>query len=233
MVHIILTSYNRAPLLRRGLDGLMNQTCPDWMCTVADDNSDKFDIKELRKEYPDKRFIWEENNTTALDRKTKTRYSVLINRFLDGNPPGGIVGYMCDNVEYKPTLVENVLEWFDKNPLFFSGFVLHERDMYDFDLKTQKGKASDAGHWDILPPGDLDLVTLLNQTCIMDHSQVFHRLPVAVRWSEDIEHVKYGDQVFFQSLMLMHGAIHCINKTEPLTIEHLLEWKKIYLPEEK
>jgi hypothetical protein len=92
--------------------------------------------------------------------------------------------------------------------------------MWTKDGRDRLGKASDFDHWDITPPVTMPIVKPFG---MLDHSQVFHRLPIAARWEEDRAAVKCGDGLFFQQLVNEHGAIMPIKTGEVLSMEHLFK----------
>jgi glycosyltransferase involved in cell wall biosynthesis len=219
-MRVILTSYNRPALLQRTLASLKAQTAPDWKCYLQDDNSNRETMKVIRDACEaDPRFIVGKHKTSDRERETTTRYSVLINEILP-TLEEGIVGYLCDNVEYDPELVERVLAWFAQRPDHYAGYVLHARDVWSTDGTQRLGAASDFGHWNILPPlqGPVEA-----PAGWLDHSQVFHRLPCAVAWNESRDVLTRGDGDFFTRLVAAHGPIFPIDGEHILTTEHLLE----------
>jgi hypothetical protein len=158
-------------------------------------------------------------DTTDEQRQETTRYSVLINdarRWI--NTP--LIGFMCDNVEYDPDMITVVNDWFDNRPLSFAGYILHERDMWTTDGKQRLGKAEIADHWNYTPPHANGSIT--QPAGVLDHSQVFHRWPMACRWSEDIQDVRRGDAVYFNDLVARHGPIDPIATHQVLSREHLV-----------
>lgn len=218
MLNIILTSYNRPALLRRTLDSLYCQTSQDFRVYLQDDGSNK-QTRRVIDEYKDAFALTICNHAPSIDdRAGTTRYSVLINEILP-TLTAGVVGYLCDNVEYHPYLVEVVLAWFERNPNRFSGYVTHRRDVFSADGRQRVGAAGDFGHWDELPPvpGPIH-----SPDGLLDHSQVFHRLPIDLRWSEDPTHKARGDGEFFTRLAAEYGPIYQIHQTR-MTTEHLLE----------
>lgn len=218
MMHIILTSYNRPALLRRALQSLIDQTCKDWVCYLQDDGSGG-EVAAVIRSFRDPRIIVREHATTETERQTSTRYSVLINEIMP-TLREGVVGYLCDNVEYHPKLVEKVSEWF-ANTKHFAGYVYHMRDVYSANGLMRRGMASDFGHWDLLPPIP-DEGPVHAPAGMLDHSQVFHRLPCGVLWNESPAVKACGDGDFFTRLAEAHGPILSISNIV-LTLEHLLE----------
>ena len=201
----------------RALASLLIQSDKNWTCFIQDDNS--VDTLGLLREIDDPRFIIRLHNTNATERINSTRYSVLINEILPALQ-SGIVGYLCDNVEYHPELVKTVNTWFEHNPDKFSGYVYHLRDVYSVDGKELRGMASDFGHWNQLPPGTGPVSAPAG---LLDHSQVFHRLPVALRWNESPAIKTHGDGDFFTRLAGEYGPIYPVDQANVLTLEHLLE----------
>jgi glycosyltransferase involved in cell wall biosynthesis len=218
MLNIILTSYNRPILVERALNSLFQQSNPNWECWIQDDDSNQETLEVLEFfALNEPRIHLVEHET--LDR-SGTRYSILINEVLP-NLKEGIVGYLCDNVQYGPELVESVLQFFKMHPYKFAGYVQHRRDVYKDDGSERVGSAGDFGHWDILPPVAGPIWT---PDGWLDHSQVFHRLPSSVRWNESPEVKARGDGDFFSRLVLANGPIYPIGE-QVLTYEHLLESK--------
>lgn len=222
-ITIILTSYNRPRLLRRTLESLLGQNDPDWHCILIDDGSNSKTHDVIMALTRDARFDVELRNTRQQQREETTRFSVLLNDRLE-NLRDGIVGYLCDNVEYDTALVGAVRQFFDVHPAIFAGYVPHRRDAWLADGRDGIGRLGDAdefGHWKMTPPQLLRQLGLGQVDGRLDHSQVFHRLPTSVRWSEGPEYRHHADGLFFERLVQAHGPIHRIT-TEPLTHEHLL-----------
>ena len=220
MITILLTSYNRPRLIRRTLAALLAQTNPNWRCILLDDNSNLATLKKIAT-FKDERIQLVQHKTTPGERATTVRYSALINSVLP-TLTEGIVGYLCDNVEYGPQLVETVEQFFAENPGIFAGYVLHQRDVWTDDGLSRLGTASQYGHWDYTPPNELPMIAPLG---LLDHSQVFHRLPVELAWPEDPQYVASGDGSFFTELVGAYGPIYPMRPGLPLTFEHLLESK--------
>lgn len=218
MLNILMTSYNRPLFVAKALASIQAQTSPDWTCIILDDNSNAATLRAIQPFLKDSRFVLTEHNTTEADRKAKTRYAALINSVLP-NLSDGLVCYMCDNVEYKPDLVKTVLDWFWRNPNAFSGYVIQERDVWIDGVR--RGPADAFGHWPVLPP-QLQVYSGAEVAGMIDHSQVFHRLPAKVKWEEDISTLRNGDAVFFTRLIDAHGSIYPMT-TEVMTIEHLIK----------
>lgn len=220
ILSILLTSYNRPALVRRTLESLIRQTCDRWRCYVLDDDSN-METWGVYQEFEDPRIEIIAHDTAEEVRRTTTRYSVLINEMLP-ELKEGVVGYLCDNVEYHPRLVELVLYWFWRNPQHYAGYVEHMRDVWTVDGSKRLGTAAEFGHWNALPPVNGPIRT---PDGWLDHSQVFHRLPADLAWNEDFAVVKRGDGDFFTRLVEKHGPIQPIYAHEFLTIEHLPEGK--------
>lgn len=217
MLNIILTSYNRPFFVRHTLASLISQTDPRWRCYLMDDASNAETLAAIA-EFNDSR-INLQISTGEIDRAA-TRYGILINTVLP-KLTSGVVGYLCDNVEYKPTLVAEVLGFFEEHPKAFCGYVLHERDAWTTH-GHRIGPADRLGHWNITPPTALHGLALDGDVSgVLDHSQVFHRLPVALRWPEAAELKQMGDGDYFTRLNYHYGPIYPINTDQPLTLEHL------------
>lgn len=224
-LNIILTSYNRPRLLQMAIDGLEAQTDDRWHCFLQDDNSNE-SVQRILDGLEEAHFTVGTHDTTEHDRKDSTRYSVLINEILPGLEDG-IACTMCDNVTYEPDLVKTVLTWFEAHPEAQSAYVPQTRDMYHLDGEDAgeyMGWANEFGHWLLVPPQTGRPIT--TPYGILDHSQVMHRLPVEVKWSEDIAHVSDGDADFYIRLIEKRGPIECIT-TKTLSCEHLL-YEKIH-----
>lgn len=215
MLTIILTSYNRPKFLDMALSSLLAQTDHRWKCYIMDDNSNMATRNIIAAYSVDPRFVVRFHDTTEYERQATTRYSVLINKVLP-ELKSGIVGYMCDNVEYEPSLVDEVLHFFRYHPGIKAAYVPHERDAYTLDGQ-RLGEASYFRHWNQTPPIIYPITQPAGQ---LDHSQVFHRLPTSIRWSEDPRHKKAGDADFFSRLVAEYGPIVPVTD-DPLTVEHL------------
>jgi len=232
-LNVILTSYNRPAFLARALDSLLAQTDPRWYGIVMDDGSDAATIdvlKAKRYRHPQLKRLCHPQVTPA-ERARTTRYSVLINEAYDYaahiglDASGGVVGYLCDNTEYAPELVATVLDFFDRRPDVYAGYVTQARDSWQGDAHgdgvAHLGGAELYGHWAHMP-GVL-AERIMHPRGQLDHSQVFHRLPCEVRWSEAVEHKAHGDAVFFERLVTRYGPIYAIAPGRALTKEHLVK----------
>jgi len=220
-LNIILTSYNRPNLLQMAIDSLLAQTDNRWACYLQDDNSNDETLRVIEGLGDDDRFIVGTHNTGERDRQNTTRYSVLINEVLP-DLKSGVVCTMCDNVTYEPNLIKTVLTWFENNPGETTGYVPQLRDMWHMkngDAAEYMGIASEFGHWLIVPPEIGKEVTAPYGR--LDHSQVFNRCPVDLRWEESNDAITFGDANFYVRLIKQRGAIQCIT-TEILSCEHLL-----------
>lgn len=214
---ILLTSYNRPALVTRAIESIKAQTCDDWQLIVLDDNSNeetKAAIIEAMADHENISTLW--YPTSEGERSASVRYATLINSIMP-QIDDGIIGYLCDNVEYQPDLVERVLRWFDSNPDKHIGYVAQSRDVFE------DGRFVDVamyGHWRTMPqmPGATIIPQYIRGN--LDHSQVFHRMPTKQRWSMDPKHVKYGDAEFYTRLAYELGDIECIWPL-PLTLEHI------------
>lgn len=217
-LNVLLTSYNRPFFLERALKSILAQKDDRWTCYVLDDGSDAEVFEVIEKYCKDERFMVYPHHTDEQERQNTTRYSVLINEFLP-LLTDGIVGFLCDNVEYYPDLVGQVLGFFEQTKCF-SGYVIHHRDMWSVEGK-KLGSAGEYGHWDVTPPQIWEKVE--SPGGLLDHSQVFHRLPVDILWEEDVAAKKRGDALYFTQLVKEHGPIYCINDKLVLTTEHLFK----------
>jgi len=214
---IILTSYNRPHFVRRAIDSMLAQTNPNWRLIIQDDGSDNDTLQAIYS-YSDGRISVFSRTVTVEQRQGITRYAYLINQtYAILSTP--YVGYMCDNVEYRPGMVQAVVDFFEERPEVWSGYTLHQRDICTPDGRFL-GDASILNHWDYTPPIE---EAIKEPFGMLDHSQVFHRLPIAARWEEDKAAVKCGDGLFFMKLVSEHGPIQPIKKGEVLSMEHLFK----------
>jgi hypothetical protein len=203
------------------IDSLLDQTDDRWHCYLQDDNSNQATLDVIGEFEDHDQFTIGTHNTSMQERQETTRYSVLINEVLP-DLKDGIAATLCDNVTYEPELVETVLAWFEAHPDAGSAYVTQSRDMYHLDGEDAgeyMGWASEFGHWPIVPPNPGQAIWA--PYGILDHSQVFHRLPVEVKWDESHEAVKDGDARFYIELIEKRGPIVCITD-EILSCEHLL-----------
>lgn len=217
MLNIILTSYNRPFFVERAVQSVLGQTSNAWRLIIQDDGSDEETVKLLRYYTETEDKIDLRTRTVAeTTRQSMTRYSVLINEALE-ELAGGLVSYMCDNVEYDSRLVTTVVDWFERHPDQYAGYVTHHRDVWTLQGEY-RSPASALGHWDYTPPrkGPID-----RPLGMLDHSQVFHRLPTDLRWEEHVRAKKRGDGLFFTKLVREHGPIPAICPDVALTQEHL------------
>jgi len=226
LLTIILTSYNRPRLIRRTLVSLIQQTDPRWECLVLDDGSNQETLDVLAPFVNDKRFQMMTFRTTPEERAATARYATLLNMVQVSN---GIVGYLCDNVEYKPRLVSRVNSFFLTNPNAFSGYVLQYRDIW---ARENDGEGPD-GERRIAHSVETNMIPILPRIQAeqipagkikmeLDHSQVFHRAPIDLKWDESLEAKACGDGIFFEQMAEKYGPIRAISPGEILTYEHTL-----------
>jgi len=218
---VILTSYNRSRLVQKAVRSVLAQTDPNWRLIIQDDGSGMSTLGPLGSLADADHRITLREHPNVKNRLQVTRYAVLINEALP-LVRSELVAYMCDNVEFNPAYVATVRDYFNQHPDTFAGYVYHERDMVNFMSGKRLGKASDFGHWDFTPPGTT-FGAITAPRGLLDHSQVIHRLPTAVRWEEDISALKCGDGVFFERLIAAHGPIHPIAPGVVLSKEHLIK----------
>lgn len=222
-------SYNRGNFLRRAIRSLKEQTCPAWRAEVLDLGSTHLDTMRAidECERADSRITvrrWTGETPPAEEAEYANPHLERVNKFAlrgDGVAPL-IYGSLADNAELCPLAVETILEWFAANPGCFSGYVTHERDIYSADGLHREGPASTSGHWDITPPIPGETFTH-SVVGMLDHSQVFHRLPVLARWRTRAElgGDRRVDGYYFDELIRLHGPIYPISPGRVLTIEHL------------
>ena len=219
MLTVILTSYNRPLFVQRAVESVIAQTDDRWRLMIQDDGSDDETVNLLRHYAGHEQIEMTTRDVGKAERKHTTRYSLLINEILP-DLHDGIVGYMCDNVEYAPGLVGAVLSHFEEHD-HFAGYVLHERDIWTPDGELI-GPARLRQHWNYTPSEPLRGKPIRRPMGQLDHSQVFHRLPTILRWPESRDVVKFGDGAFFSSLVDAYGPIHPIAPNAgALTKEHL------------
>lgn len=228
MLTIILTSYNRPRLIRKTLISLIRQTDPRWQCLLLDDGSNQETLDVLAPFLNDKRFRAWSFRPTPDERGATARYATLINIVLP-QITDGIVGYLCDNIEYMPRLVGRALAFFDANPDAFSGYVLQYRDIWarENDGEGPDGErklceAASTGMIPILPRRQTPEIAVGDIMLEIDHSQVFHRAPIDLLWDDSLEAKPCGDGVFFEKLATQYGPIQAIAPGEILTLEHTL-----------
>lgn len=214
---IILTSYNRPRFVERAIRSVINQSSPLWRLIIQDDGSNLETLQTIHQ-FMDKRISVFSRTISPETRQATSRYATLINQTY-GAIKTPYVGYMCDNVEYHPDMVTTVTSFFHGHPDVWSGYVLHNRDMWTADGDKRLGNASDFAHWDATPP---EVRPITNPFGLLDHSQVFHRMPISARWEESRDTVKCGDGVFFTRLVAEHGPIMPIEPDKVLSYEHLL-----------
>lgn len=215
MIHVILTSYNRPVFLQRAIDSLLKQTYQDWHCYLMDDNSDKRTLKVLDN-ITDARFTVKHHKTDESERE-ESRYAILINEILP-KLTDGIVCYLTDNTEYYPDTFATVARFFDENPDKFMGYVWQLRDVRNH-VGELLGTAGQFGHWDYIPQYRIDFSDI--QMGNLDHSQVFHRLPITATWHTHTAFRAAGDYWFYRDLQREHGPIYKISD-KVLAWEHII-----------
>lgn len=216
-ITVLLTAWNRPELLRKAINSVCAQTFVNWRCLVLDDGSDQ-DTLDMYAAIEDPRIQVHYYLPTPRERAHSTRYSVNINRWLP-KLNSGIVMYMTDNTEYKPELMTTVAAWFVEHPLAFSGYVVSERDCYTMDGEYL-GTAGEYNHWPRMP--DRVIPFGGDMTGLLDHSQVFHRVPTRLLWDESIAAKPHGDALFYNRMIKEYGAILPIYN-QPLLVEHIVK----------
>ena len=228
MLTVILTSYNRPRLVRKTLSGLMCQTDPRWQCLILDDGSNQETLDVIQQFTGDIRFRAVTICPTPEERAATARYATNINLVLP-QIKVGIVGYLCDNVEYHPQLVSRVLAFFDRTPDAFAGYVIQVRDIWRRendgegpDGEYRMGGARENGMQEILPLLQAPQIPAGMIDKELDHSQVFHRAPIDMLWDDSLEVKHRGDGAFYERMAEKYGPLHAIAPGEVLTLEHTL-----------
>ena len=106
---VVITTYNRAPLLKRALVSLINQTEKDWDAIIIDDGSvdnSKAVIQEYLDAFPNKiQYLKQENQGTV---KAKNKGISLAK--------GKFITFLDSDDEYHSTHLESRKEILEQNP---------------------------------------------------------------------------------------------------------------------
>ncbi len=195
-VSIILTSYNKPRYVGKAIEGILNQTYPDFELWLMDDNSDGETQKVISSYLKDERIRYFRSNITEISaRAEKIRYAVLINKALELSQ-GKYISYATDDNVYYPERLEKMVGMLEANPeiniVYSSSRVV---------FLDEEGKLKNTMH------RMAKSVTSL-ASCQVDHCSVMHRadiLPVIYQrwgsyWDEDPEFYFIGDARFFWRL---------------------------------
>lgn len=192
-ISCILTSFNRPVLVRQALQSLADQSHRDFELLVVDD-SDKFDIEKVLKDFdlPDVKIA--HFDVTPEDRRKKNRLSMNINAGLEV-AAGDLVTALCDDDYYYPGWFANASDFFEARPDVTVGFgkVVCSRSLEMAWPEPREAR----WHEDGAVLWSKDVVTVP----FFDHTQVIHRrLTPPVTWPEDIESLIAPDSVYFRAL---------------------------------
>jgi len=146
---VIITTYNRANLLQRALNSLINQTFSDWECIIVDDGStdDTYQIiKPLIITNPKFRYIYHSNRKQALSKNAGLLASSgIYSTFLDSDD------------EYLETHLETRFSILNQNPyveLLHGGIKIigeeHVPDMNDLNQRIHLSQCIVGGTFFIL-----------------------------------------------------------------------------------
>lgn len=106
---VIITTFNRAPLLKRALESLTHQTEKDWEAIIIDDGStddSKVHIQKTLNSFPEKlRYYKQENQGTV---KAKNKGISLAT--------GKFITFLDSDDEYHPTHLESRKKILEQNP---------------------------------------------------------------------------------------------------------------------
>ncbi|WP_459766542.1 glycosyltransferase family 2 protein [Alkaliphilus crotonatoxidans] len=191
-----MTSYNKPAFVGKAIEGVLNQTFPDFELLIMDDNSNKETQKVIKGYLKDPRIQYFRSNVSSLkERAEKIRYAVLINYALT-KIKGEYVSYATDDNIYCPDRLAKMVQFLDKNPgimIVYSGskvqYIDEENVLIDTIERPAKSKT-----W-VAP-------------CQVDHCSIMHRksiLPIIYEkwgsyWDEDPGFYLRGDARFFWRL---------------------------------
>jgi len=195
-VSIILTSYNKPKFVGKAIEGILNQTYPDFELWLMDDNSNEETQQVIASYLNDQRIRYFRSNITEISERAKSiRYAVLINKALE-SCQGKYISYATDDNVYYPERLERMIHMLETNPeinIVYSSSKVVFLDKED-KLKNTMHRIAKS-------------VTTV-ASCQVDHCSVMHRadiLPVIYQrwgsyWDEDPQFYFIGDARFFWRL---------------------------------
>lgn len=204
----IVTTYQRPRLLGQLITSLCEQTEQGFETVFVDDNSADPRVGEQIEWYlnrhPGKYLC---TDVEEKDRKNTVRYAVNINRVLmDVDIAPGLLMYLCDDVELAPTLVDTVERYFRDHINHAAGYVCEEWRNVDAD-----------GHMDGEPVKRLWFgAPVASAFCMLDHSQIVHRVEYAVPWPTHPLAWAFADGIAYERLLGRVGVLWPVGDETPL-----------------
>lgn len=204
-VSVLLTSYNRAAMLREAIGSVRAQTFQDFELIILDDNSAPGSgVPEVLAGYwgqPGIRIY--KSGVADHERKLRTRYAVNINTGLT-IARGAYITYLCDDDLYLPRRLEVMVARLDEG---------------DCDVVYGWQRLDEDGRQKALRPAER---VLDRAACVVDHSSVMHTAAAARAvggWDEDPFYWRQGDAAFFQRLNAAGYLFHPVGSMdEPLDV---------------
>jgi glycosyltransferase involved in cell wall biosynthesis len=108
MFSIVITTFNRAELLKRALNSLVSQTEPDWEAIIVDDGSTDDTQKQILpylKLYSKIKYIWKPHSGTIPSKNNGIKAAT-----------GKFVTFLDSDDEYHPTHLESRKQILIENP---------------------------------------------------------------------------------------------------------------------
>jgi spore maturation protein CgeD len=191
-VSIILTSYNKAELLRDAIASVLSQTYENWELLVIDDNSTDASWAVIQKAAVDERV--KPMKTDIVDEPGEhkvelNRYTHNINIALQ-HATGDYISYLCDDDLYFPLRLAQMVHFLDTHPDVMICYGCQEIRFID-------EKEEWSGGYRFSPP------SIKQAAQAVDHSSIMHRRELISEigyWPEGKETWRMGDAAFFAKI---------------------------------
>lgn len=187
LVSVILTSYNKAQMLKQAICSVVAQTYDNWECIVIDDLSGP-EVKDVLAWAidTDEKIHWRDTILGPHETpESLNRYAYNINSAVKEYCKGQLITYLCDDDLYAPMRLEVMTAFLEQNP----------------DAKIVYGKQLAYGYGKVImreaPPITWHAAMRVDHSSVMHYRECFDK---AGGWDEDASTIACGDAAFWRRL---------------------------------
>jgi spore maturation protein CgeD len=197
LVSVIITSYNKAEMLKQAICSVIAQTYRNWECLVVDDHSTDgaWETAAEMQNSIDDRIATLTTDLGPHEKPEKlNRYAHNINYAVTKFSKGELVTYLCDDDLYSPIRLQTMVSYLEQNPE--AKIVCGEQLAFGY------GKVI---HRKVHP-------VIWRAAMKVDHSSVMHYRNCFDEnggWDESAESIQCGDAYFWRKLN-KHWPFHGI-----------------------